>query len=84
MARTMSSSEAEHDCRVLESCSRGGKGEVCSGHQHPRHSQQGHPAKQFEIGRLGDENCQGLREKGLVMQPGDEALMETATGSGQE
>ena len=88
MARTMSSSEAEHERRVSESCGPGGNGEVCTGHHHPTCSQlglcHGHSAKPFEIGRLEDGVRQGLKEKGLLLQLGDEALLEMAVGAGCE
>lgn len=88
MARTMSSSEAEHEHRVSESCGPGENGEVCTGHQHPVRSQHGlfhgHSTKQFKMGRLENEAPQGLKEKGLLLPPGDEALLEMATGPGHE
>lgn len=88
MARTMSSSEAEHECRVSESCSPGENGEVCTGHHHPTRSQlglcHGHSAKQLKTGSLEDGAPQGLKEKGLLLQPGDEALLEMAAGLGHE
>lgn len=74
MARTMSSSEAEHERRVSESCGPRGNVLVCTGHHHPMGIQPGlcHGQSEKAVGNrdAGGWGSLGTEGKGVAAAAG--------------